>query len=136
MADVRYAAHSPLDCAVRSACPRCGKGHLFEGFLTVAPRCDVCDLDFSFADPADGPAFFVMMTVAFPITALGIWIELAYDPPLWVHAVTTLPALLVGCILPLRFFKGWLVASQYIHKAEEGRLAKPATGAGSRPPNV
>lgn len=123
MANAHHAALSPLDCAVRSACPRCGRGHLFKGFLTVAPRCDVCDLDFSFADPADGPAFFVMMTAAFPVTALGIWIELAYDPPLWVHAVTTLPALLVGCILPLRFFKGWLIASQYIHKAEEGRLA-------------
>jgi len=96
---------------------------LFSGFLKLAPLCDVCGLDYSFADPADGPAFFVMMTAAFPITALGIWIELAYDPPLWVHAVTTLPALLVGCILPLRFFKGWLVASQYIHKAEEGRFA-------------
>jgi uncharacterized protein (DUF983 family) len=118
---------SPLAVAVRSRCPRCGKGRLFCGFLTVAPSCDVCGLDYSFADPADGPAFFVMMTVALPITALGIWIELAFDPPLWVHAVTTLPALLVGCILPLRFFKGWMVASQYIHRAEEGRFARPTS---------
>ena len=117
------AVQSPIAVAVKSRCPRCGKGRLFSGFLTVAPSCDVCGLDYSFADPADGPAFFVMMTVAFPITALGIWIELTYDPPLWVHAVTTLPVLLVGCILPLRFFKGWMVASQYIHKAEEGRFA-------------
>jgi uncharacterized protein (DUF983 family) len=93
--------------------------------LKVAPRCNVCGLDFSFADPADGPAFFVMMIMAVPVTAFGIWIELAYEPPLWVHAVTTLPALLLVCTLPLRFFKGWLVASQFAHKAEEARFGRP-----------
>ena len=115
-------AQSPLYVAVRSRCPRCGKGRLFDGFLKLAARCDVCGRDFSFADPADGPAFFVMMFMAVPVTALGIWIELTYEPPTWVHLVTTLPFLLVTCILPLRFFKGWLVASQFVHKAEEGRF--------------
>ena len=28
-------------------CPRCGKGRLFNGILTFAPRCEVCSLDFS-----------------------------------------------------------------------------------------
>ena len=135
MADTQHAAQSPIDCAVRSACPRCGKGHLFNGFLAVAPRCDVCDLDFSFSDPADGPAFFVMMTTAVPATAFGIWLELAYDPPLWVHFAVTLPIVLVAVILPLRFFKGWLVASQYVHKAEQGRFVKPAASEASKPPN-
>jgi uncharacterized protein (DUF983 family) len=72
-----------------------------------------------------------MLIMAAPVTALGIWIEMAYDPPLWVHLITTLPFLLVTCILPLRFFKGWLVASQYYHKAEEGRLEVP----NPRPPS-
>jgi uncharacterized protein (DUF983 family) len=111
-----------LSVAARSRCPRCGKGRLFDGFLTLAKRCKVCGLDFSFADTADGPAFFVMMGMGIPATALGIWIELAYDPPLWVHAVTTLPAILLLCILPLRFLKGALVASQYVNKAEEARF--------------
>lgn len=111
-----------MSCAVRSACPRCGKGKLFDGFLKLARRCNVCDLDFSFADTADGPAFFVMMGMGIPVTAFGIWIELAFDPPLWVHAVTTLPMILLLCILPLRFLKGALVASQYVNKAEEARF--------------
>jgi uncharacterized protein (DUF983 family) len=125
------AAPSPLSAAIRSRCPRCGHGRLFDGFLKLAPRCNVCGLDYSFADPADGPAFFVMMIMAWPITAFGVWIELAYSPPLWVHFVTTLPFLLIASILPLRFFKGWLVASQFAHKAEEGRFEAP----NSRPPD-
>jgi uncharacterized protein (DUF983 family) len=47
---------SPLAAAIRSRCPRCGHGRLFDGFLKLAPRCNVCGLDYSFADPADGPA--------------------------------------------------------------------------------
>ena len=111
-----------MSCAVRSACPHCGKGKIFNGFLRLAKRCNVCGLDLSFADTADGPAFFVMMGMGVPVTAIGIWVELTYEPPLWVHAVTTLPAILIMCILPLRFMKGALVASQYVNKAEETRF--------------
>jgi uncharacterized protein (DUF983 family) len=113
-----------LKVAARSKCPRCGQGKLFDGFLTLAPRCDACELDYGFADPADGPAFFAMMGMAIPVTALAVWIELTYEPPVWVHFVTTVPFLLLTCIPPLRFLKGALVASQYVHKAEEGRLQR------------
>jgi len=50
-----------LSVAARSRCPRCGEGRLFDGFLTFAKQCNVCGLDYSFADTADGPAFFAMM---------------------------------------------------------------------------
>jgi len=46
-----------------------------------------------------------------------------------VHAVTTLPIVLIASTLLLRFFKGWLVAEQYIRKAEEGRIARPEASA-------
>ncbi|MHC2086431.1 DUF983 domain-containing protein [Methylobacterium sp. CM6244] len=126
MSKSSYDEQSPIGVAIRSRCPRCGTGHLFRGFLELATRCDICGLDYSFADPADGPAFFVMMTAAVPATGFGIWLELTYSPSIWVHAVTTLPIVLIACIVPLRFFKGWLVATQYIRGAEEGRVSKPA----------
>ena len=116
------AKNSVLKYGLKCRCPECGKGRLFNGFLTLASRCEVCGLDYSFADPADGPAFFVMMTMAVPATAFGVWIELAYEPSLWAHFATTLPFLLLSCIPPIRPFKGMLVASQYVHKAEEARF--------------
>lgn len=118
---------SPLKTGLRGRCPRCGEGHLFAGFLTLAPRCEVCGLDYDFADPADGPAFFVITFGCLPSTLFAIWLEVAYGAPYWVHLVTTLPLLLATCIPPLRPLKGWLVADQYFHKAEEGRLAGPAS---------
>jgi uncharacterized protein (DUF983 family) len=116
------AGETPMSLGIRGLCPRCGKGHIFAGFLKLAKRCEVCELDMSFADPADGPAFFVMSIVAVPVTIFAIWLELGYEPPFWVHLLTTFPLLLVSSLLLLRPFKGWLVCSQYINKAEEGRF--------------
>lgn len=114
---------SALRAGLYGKCPRCGEGALFDGFLKLAPRCTACDLDYSFADPADGPAFFVMMVFAIPVTAFVIWIEMAFNPPLWVHLVTSLPFLLALCIPPLRPLKAWLVVSQYRNNAEEARFS-------------
>lgn len=125
MKNETWPALPPLQTGLRGRCPRCGQGHLFNGFLKLAPRCEVCDLDYSFADPADGPAFFVMMFGCVPAVIFALWIEMAYAAPFWVHLVTSLPVLLLTCIPPLRPLKGWLVASQYFYKAEEGKLVKP-----------
>lgn len=122
MEDAAWPPLSPIRTGVFGRCPRCGEGHLFDGFLKLAPACEVCGLDFSFADPADGPAFFVMCFACVPAVIFAIWLEVAYEAPYWVHLVTTLPILLLTCVPPLRPLKGWLVASQYYHRAAEGRL--------------
>ena len=119
----------PLQTGLRGRCPRCGKGHMFESFLKLKPKCEVCDLDYSFADPADGPAFFIMMFVCIPAVIFPLWLEMSYGPSLWVHLVTTLPLVLLFCLLPLQPLKGWLIAAQFFHKAEEGRLAPPRNNA-------
>lgn len=118
----------PWRVGIRGCCPRCGKGKLFDGFLTLAPRCDVCGLDYSFADPADGPAFFVMIFACIPAMLLAVWLELTFEPSFWVHIFVSLPFLLLTCIPPLRPLKGWLVASQFYHKAAEGRLVQRDNG--------
>ena len=70
----------PIMAGLRGRCPRCGQGRLFSGFLTVAPRCEVCGLDYSFADPADGPAIFVMLIIGFVVVGLALWVEVTYEP--------------------------------------------------------
>ncbi|MGI2031281.1 DUF983 domain-containing protein [Rhizobium panacihumi] len=119
-----YEPLPPFQTGIRGLCPRCGKGRLFNGFLTLRPGCDVCGLDYSFADPADGPAFFVICFGCVPSVALAVWIEVALQAPYWVHLFTSLPFMLLTCIPPLRPLKGWLVASQYFYKARQGELAR------------
>ncbi len=122
--EARYEPLPPFQTGIRGRCPRCGKGHMFKGFLTLRPVCEVCGLDYSFADPADGPAFFVICFGCVPSVALAVWIEVALQAPYWVHLFTSLPFMLLTCIPPLRPLKGWLVASQYFYKAKEGELTR------------
>ncbi len=112
----------PIVSGIKCRCPRCGKGQLFDGFLTLRDSCDVCGLRYDFADPADGPAFFVLCFACVPVVAIAIWFELTFSPPVWVHLITTVPLIIVACAAPLRPLKAWLIASQYYHQAAEGRL--------------
>ena len=106
------------------SCPCCGKGKLFRGFLTLQPRCDVCGLDYAFADAGDGPAVFIMFLAGFIVVFAALITEIVYRPPFWVHAVLWLPLILIVTLGPLRPMKGLLIALQYHHKAAEGRFGK------------
>ena len=106
------------------ACPRCGRGKLFQGFLSLRSRCDVCGLDYSFADSGDGPAVFIMFLAGFIVVFAALVTEVAYQPPLWVHAALWLPLILIVTLGPLRPMKGLLIALQYHHRAAEGRFGE------------
>jgi uncharacterized protein (DUF983 family) len=103
-------------------CPRCGKGKLYAGFLTLAPRCAACGLDYAFIDAGDGPAVFIIMLAGAIVVAAALIVEVKYQPPFWVHAALWLPLIVVTTVLPLRAMKSLLIALQYHHKAAEGRL--------------
>lgn len=112
----------PVRTGIRGKCPRCGEGRLFEGLLTLRKECESCGLSYAFADPADGPAFFVICFGCIPAVTFALLLQIFADPPYWVHLVTTLPFLALTCVLPLRPLKGWLTCSQYFYKAREGRI--------------
>ncbi len=114
----------PIVAGLTCRCPRCGEGKLFRGFLSLRDKCNVCGLDFDFADPADGPAFFILCFAVVPALAVAAWIEIAYTPAWWVHLVISVPLILAACILPMRPLKAWLIASQYYHDAAEGKVER------------
>ena len=114
---------SSLRVGITGCCPDCGKGHLFDGFLTLARKCEVCGLDLTFADAGDGPAVFVILIVGFLIVGASLLVEVNYEPPLWVHAVIWPPLLLILALGLLRVLKAGLVALQYRNDARVGRLA-------------
>ncbi len=115
---------APIPTGLRGRCPRCGGGQLFRGFLTVLPSCEACGLDYSHFDSADGPAFFVMSIVGVVVVGLALWMEITFEPPIWVHALVA-GTLTVGLSLILvRPLKGMMIALQYANKAEQGRFER------------
>jgi uncharacterized protein (DUF983 family) len=106
-----------LSTGIRCRCPRCGKGPLLKGYLSLREACPACGLDYGFAEPADGPAFFVMSGMGVIGMIAFMTFEFTVHPPIWVHMAVTFPLIVLACIAVLRPFKGWMVAEQFVHKA-------------------
>jgi uncharacterized protein (DUF983 family) len=121
--------HSPLFTGVRGRCPRCGEGKLFVGLLKLAPCCDQCGLSYAFADPADGPAFFVMSITSFLSVGILFPLQAVFHLPDWALLTLITAAIVSLSLVMLVPIKGWLVNSQYFYKAGEGVLAAPVSSA-------
>jgi len=120
----KHASVSPFLVGIKSKCPRCGRGKLFKGFLDIKESCDTCELDYGFVDAGDGPAVFIILIVGFIAAGGSLAVEIAYQPPYWVHAVLWGPIILILPLALLRPFKAVLVAIQYQNQAREGQLDK------------
>ena len=73
---------------------------------------------------ADGPAVFIMLIAGFVVLGAALYVEIAYEPPIWLHLMIWLPLAVIICLALLRPMKGLAVALQYANKAEEGRRDK------------
>ena len=120
----RSAAVSLIYAGLLARCPRCGKGRLFKNVLELRDDCENCGLDYRFIDTGDGPAVFAIFILGFLVLGLALYVEFTYEPAVWVHVVlwgALTPLFAVGL---LRLIKALLIALQFKHKAEEGRLAQ------------
>ena len=106
---------SPIRTGLTCRCPRCGRGKLFDGYLTLAERCAVCGLALQERDSGDGPAVFVIFILGAVIVPLALCVEAAMKPPYWVHGVVWTTVVIAGSLALLRPLKGLMVALQYRH---------------------
>ena len=112
------AAH-PFRAALQGRCPACGQGRLFQGFLTVRERFEVCGADLSAQDSGDGPAAFIILIVGGVVVAAAGITEVMYQPPTWLHLVLWLPLTVIGVLALMRPFKGGLIGLQWKHRRED-----------------
>ncbi|NNG03364.1 MAG: DUF983 domain-containing protein, partial [Inquilinus sp.] len=54
-----------LRTALAGRCPRCGRGRLYAGYLTLVERCESCGLALAENDSGDGPAVFLIFIIGF-----------------------------------------------------------------------
>lgn len=117
MSDAFHPPVSVLSAALFCRCPRCGKGKLYDGLLSVAPSCTSCGLDLRAQDAGDGPAVFVVFILGAVSVALAIAVEARFEPPFWVHLLLWTPFVIGGAIVLLRPLKAALIALQYRHRS-------------------
>lgn len=127
MAEGQVAPATPLvRAALVARCPRCEVAPLFDGWIRFAPRCRACGLDLAAFNVGDGPAAFLILIVGGLVTALALTLQLAAEPPFWVHVLLWVPLTTALVVLCLRASKAALLILEYRNKAREGRLADPA----------
>ncbi len=107
------------EAALFGLCPRCGARTLFDGSIKFAAHCRACGLEFSKFNVGDGPAAFLTLIVGAVVVALALTLQLAIEPPWWVHVLLWVPLTTFGVIGGLRLAKAALLWSEYRHKAGE-----------------
>lgn len=112
-------APGPVAAGLACRCPRCGRGPLYSGFLTVAETCKSCGLALHRHDSGDGPAVFIILILGAVVVAMALWVEARFAPPYWLHLVLWPPVILGGALAMLRPLKGVLIALQYRHRGHD-----------------
>ena len=109
---------SPWVAGLRSKCPQCGKGALYDRYLHIRDRCAVCGADFKAADSGDGPAVFVILIVGAIVAPLLLVLQILHVPE-WLTLTISFAAVIGLSLALLPVFKATLFALQWKHKARE-----------------
>jgi uncharacterized protein (DUF983 family) len=94
-------------------CPACGEGGMFRRYLKVADACPQCGEELHHHRADDAPPYFTIVIVGHIVVSLVLMVEMAYRPPLWLHAALWLPLSVALVLLILPSVKGALVALQW-----------------------
>ena len=100
----------------RRVCPKCGEGHLFQGYLTPRPVCECCGVDTGKIYTADIAPYFTILVVGHLIVPGLLLSEQLAHPAVWLQAALW-PALALlmtlwflprikGCIMGLMWALG------------------------------
>lgn len=97
----------------RRRCPKCGKGPILRGYLTVRSACPVCGEDLTPQRTDDGPAYLTILIVGhILVPPMGV-VYMEYNPdPLIVATVFSVAAVAM-CLYLLPRLKGAMVGLQW-----------------------
>lgn len=108
---------SDIVFSFRPRCPVCRKGRLFRPWsVAVVPACAECGAKLGEHDVGDGASVFLIFLLGFTLVPLAWVFELAFAPPLWVHAVLwgAVALGLIALILPA--VKAFIIMLEYRHR--------------------
>jgi len=65
-----------------------------------------------------------MSIVAVPALGFALWLQFSFNPPLWVHLLSTLPLTVMASMALLRPLKGWLVCTNIVTRRRKDTSAE------------
>ena len=115
--DLQPARIDPIRAGLLCRCPNCGQGPLYEGFLKVVDRCEACGFDYSRLNTGDGAAIFIMQIAGGIVVFGALYAMIAWNPPIWLLLLITLPLVAGLSIGLMRPGKGVMIALQMRNKS-------------------
>lgn len=97
-------------------CPRCGQGHLFDGYLKVVETCPSCGEDLTPQRADDGPAYLTILVVGHVLGVLMhvLWVWFRPEPLVLATILTVAAVAMALWLLPR--FKGAIIAFQWARR--------------------
>lgn len=94
-------------------CPRCHRGRLFSGVISIVGECASCHLPLKEHEQGDGPAFFGILIIGALVAIFATIVEIKYAPSFWLHAALWIPLIVIGSLASIRYGKALLIHLQY-----------------------
>lgn len=94
-------------------CPSCGRGRMFSRYLKVGDTCAKCGEELHHHRADDAPPYFTIFIVGHIVVPLLMALELAVEPPVWVHLALWLPLTVILSLALLPVVKGAIVGLQW-----------------------
>ena len=108
-----------LEATFLCRCPRCGKGRLFDGVLSIRPACEVCGLNLSAGDTGDAFAVPILIVLGAIVVGAAFWLDATFRPPWWVHALIWPVVTAGGAVAMTRYLKSFFTVRQYETRSDE-----------------
>ena len=92
-------------------------------------ECSHCHAPLGRLRADDAPPYFTIFLVGHVLVPLVLWVEKAYEPPMWLHMVVWLPLFTIICTVLLRPIKGavvgWMSTLGFVSQEPERRWHGP-----------
>ncbi|SIP87702.1 Uncharacterized conserved protein, DUF983 family [Paracoccus thiocyanatus] len=100
----------------RGRCPCCGKGRLFQGYLSVSPACRHCGEELHHQRADDGPAYLTILLVSHLGAPFLLAIFMMYRPSAMSMLIGFSLGAVVLSLLLLPAIKGGLIGFQWARR--------------------
>jgi uncharacterized protein (DUF983 family) len=91
------------------ACPACGLGPLFQGYIAVIPACPVCDNDNEQYPSDDFAPYVTIFLVLHLLVPVLLVVDHTWDISVSTEVLVALPLFLLVTLLVLPFAKGAVI---------------------------